>query len=60
MIVRGHLQNESVKEVLIAGLKTDGAHHKQWSLELALELLIGSTEFESLKELKEWEEGIVP
>lgn len=44
-------------ELLTEGLCTDGGHHKQWYLECVLKELVGETDFKSLQELNEWEEG---
>ena len=45
---------------LLSGLNTDGGHHKQWALEMALFKLVGEEEYTRLKEKHQWEEGIVP
>lgn len=44
-----------MKEALLEGLTTDGAHHKQYSLEQALLHLVGSDEYSKLIEEHRWE-----
>jgi len=57
---------ESVVEIIIDALMTDGAHHKQWSLEQVLLSLIGEEGIKKRRlELVEeygwvWERGIAP
>ena len=46
--------------MLIDILFIDGAHHKQFGIELALENLVGEDMYKSLKEENKWEEGIPP
>lgn len=51
---------------ILSGLYTDGAHHKQWALEMALDALLGPIEAEKLREKEAaevgwaWDEGIAP
>ena len=55
--------NETIKEVIIDGLLTDGAHHKQWFLEqIALKLGFDLSEIrkELLAEDYDWDDGIIP
>lgn len=47
-----------IKENTINGLLTDGAHHKQNTLELILGLFCTEKEYAYLKEKHEWEDGI--
>ena len=44
--------------VLIEGLQTDGAHHKQWAMEQALAFICGDDWLEKAREEFQWEEGI--
>lgn len=50
---------DTIKDLCLAGLYTDGAHHKQWYLEQIL-MLVGF----DLKSLQRqdyaWDEGIPP
>jgi hypothetical protein len=48
-----------ITAVLIDGLTTDGAHHKQWALEEALRI-IAQDEFAVLKASLEWDDGVPP
>jgi hypothetical protein len=52
------LQRNLVINELIAGLTTDGAHHKQYHMEQALKLLTDEIEFSDIKGREHWEEGI--
>lgn len=36
----------NLQDILIDGLMTDSAHHKQWFLERALKLVVGEEEFD--------------
>lgn len=47
-------------ELILDGLMTDGAHHKQWYLEQLLLLSLHPEDFVELKEHHQWEEGIAP
>jgi hypothetical protein len=47
-----------LRDLLIEGLVTDGAHHKQYYLEAALKIIISRLEFEETKSEFEWESGI--
>ena len=47
-----------LRDLLIEGLTTDGAHHKQYYLELALKMIISQIEFEDTKTEFGWEPGI--
>lgn len=38
----------------------DGAHHKQYGLEMALEMLVGAKKYRELKQEHQWETGIPP
>ncbi len=51
---------EIMKRQIIDGLHTDGGHHKQWYLELILQLICTNEEYEKIKETEGWEEGIAP
>ena len=57
-------EEADVVELLIAGLLTDGAHHKQWALNETLRLLLGDNyEGRRAKLTAEgywWEDGIPP
>jgi len=46
--------------VLIEGLQTDGAHHKQWAMEQALAFICGDGWLEKARAEFQWEEGITP
>ena len=46
-----------ITSILIEGLNTDGAHHKQWALEQALKMLVPD-EFDDCKASWQWENGI--
>ena len=46
--------------VLIEGLQTDGAHHKQWAMERALAFICGDDWLEKARAEFQWEEGITP
>jgi hypothetical protein len=49
-----------VVEILIQGLLTDGAQHKQWALEEALKQLASKEMYKKLKQSHEWDEGVAP
>ena len=49
---------DDITNTLINGLITDGAHHKQWYLERALQLLAGDDFYKDAETEFEWEEGI--
>ena len=49
-----------VKLELIAGLRTDEAHHKQWYLEQALRLLTDDADVEEALKAGLFESGIAP
>jgi len=54
---------ETVKDLIINALETDGAHHKQWYLERILEALgfdLKTVKEEENKNDYDWEEGIAP
>ena len=42
-------EKQKVYMLLLRGLHTDGAHHKQWYLEEILKLIIGVKEVKKLK-----------
>ena len=44
--------------VLIEGLQTDGAHHKQWAMEQALAFICGNDWLEKARAEFQWEEGM--
>jgi hypothetical protein len=46
-------------EFIVEGLRTDGAHHKQWYLEQILEHLIDSRSVRDLFDV-DWDPGIAP
>ena len=46
-----------ITSVLIEGLNTDGAHHKQYAMEQALKLLVPD-EFDDCKASWQWMPGI--
>ena len=48
-----------LSSLLIDGLNTDGAHHKQYYLEEVLRLL-APDEFGECKAIWQWEDGIAP
>jgi hypothetical protein len=50
---------ESITELCVNGLTTDGAHHKQWYLESILSFVIGKKKLNALKQDPGWEEGII-
>lgn len=50
-------QMRDITSILIEGLNTDGAHHKQHALEQALKRLVPD-EFEECKSSWGWEPGI--
>jgi hypothetical protein len=54
--IQCHLDN-IVKE-LLHGLTTDGAHHKQHTLEQVLQLLVEPEWYEKAKREFQWEDGI--
>ena len=54
------MQEKSLSELIVEGLLTDGAHHKQWFLEEILKKLIAEEGLIQLKNHIEWEEGIAP
>jgi hypothetical protein len=45
---------------LLNGLVTDGAHHKQYYLELALKNLVTDEYLEQCRLELQWDEGIAP
>jgi len=49
----------NVVSMIIDGLTTDGAHHKQWALEEALRLLVPD-DFDTCKSSSDWEDGVAP
>lgn len=51
-------QMRNITSVLIEGLNTDGAHHKQWALEQALKMLVQDELFDECKTSWQWERGI--
>jgi len=51
----------SIVDDIIEALQTDGAHHKQWFLEMILFKLVGEEEFTNMNvQSSGWEKGIVP
>lgn len=46
-----------VKEIL-EGLTTDGAHHKQYTLEMVLRMLCEDSWVDEAKKELQWEEGV--
>lgn len=55
-----NLNDMSVVDLILEGLRTDGVHHKQWFLEQILLRLEGEKEVEGMRGLYEWESGIAP
>lgn len=49
---------KELADIVLDYLLTDGAHHKQYALEVVLLHLVGQDEYERMKEEQEWEEGI--
>ena len=49
---------DKVTACIIHGLITDGAHHKQWDLEEALQKLCGDEFVQKAKAEFQWTEGI--
>ena len=50
-----------IRNCLIDGLRTDGAHHKQWYLERALYLTSTNCDEDNIiATLADWEPGIAP
>jgi hypothetical protein len=49
-----------IKDKLVEGLTTDGAHHKQFYLEQILRFITSHDEFETLYEEWDWQESIAP
>ena len=47
-----------IASVLINGLTTDGAHHKQYALDRALMRIFDDAFYEDAKKEFKWEEGI--
>jgi len=54
-----HPLDETVK-IILEGLITDGAHHKQWYLEQVLQSLVEPEYYETCRKEFEWDEGIAP
>ena len=53
------LRNKRIKQEAVDALTTDGAHHKQYSLECILNWSCETEEeFEKLREEYEWNEGL--
>ena len=54
------LRNEldKVTKMLLLGLTTDGAHHKQWALEQAFRALCTDDYVDEAKKEFQWEDGI--
>lgn len=50
----------TMRDLCIEALTTDGAHHKQWYLEQILLALISERRFAMLQEKYQWNEGIAP
>ena len=56
-------KENTIVDLCLKGLYTDGAHHKQWYLE---EILRAATSEETLgilkyvKEMGDWEDGVAP
>jgi hypothetical protein len=48
----------NIRDLVIEGLMTDGAHHKQYYLEAILGVILDHEEFEETKKEFEWEPGI--
>ena len=51
---------DSVADMLLAALTTDGGHHKQWYLERAMRAISGDAYVDSAKDELQWEDGIAP
>ena len=51
---------DSLEELLLSALGIDGAHHKQFYLELLLRLIVGDERWERLHAQNLWEDGIAP
>jgi len=49
---------DGIVKILLNGLMTDGAHHKQYVLESALRLICEDSWVDEAKEELEWEDGI--
>lgn len=47
-------------ELLLQGLTTDGAHHKQWCLEQVFRVLCTDGYVERARAELQWTEGIAP
>lgn len=47
-----------IKNILLSGLLTDGAHHKQYYLDYLAKTLLTDIDYVRLKEMHQWEEGI--
>ena len=47
-------------ELILNGLMSDGAHHKQWYLEQLLTYELRPEDFIELKKAHQWEDGIPP
>jgi hypothetical protein len=54
-----HPMDEVVK-LIIEGLITDGAHHKQWYLEQIFKAICEDEYVETTRKEFTWEEGIAP
>ncbi|MEM5786270.1 MAG: hypothetical protein AAGU11_03055 [Syntrophobacteraceae bacterium] len=52
------IERQQIAEIIIDGLTTDGALHKQHYLEEVLKLVVLPGEFEDLKADFEWEDGV--
>lgn len=55
-----HDTRDAAIELILHGLTTDGAHHKQWALERALRVLCEDSCVDKAKAEFGWEEGIAP
>ena len=52
--------SKRIGELALSGLRTDGAHHKQYYLEQIALYLVGEENFSKLKQEFQWENGIEP
>ena len=55
-------ETNTVLDLILDALHTDGGHHKQWYLEVIAKLLIGEITLEAIRasELGDWTPGIAP
>lgn len=57
---RARIEQSMVIQELLRGLRTDGAHHKQYYLEQALIRIVGTDEVLKMRQDGDWEEAIMP